>query len=265
MDAPTQDSTIKLLKNRVKEGYISGSHSDGYNIGLAVEGGGMRGVISGSMMIALRDLGVDRAIDGVYGTSSGAMNATYFAYGDTWRALSMYYQHLAKSDFIEFKRILKGKRPVRIDTVMEIMDSALRIDYEVALDRLRTRGYGFALSRVDEPGVEIVSELTDGNDLRSVLRIGAWLPIISGVPLKYGDGRYMDGGIFCPAPFYVGIRSGCTHVLQLSTRVEGPTPQQLAKMERFMAWRFNKWSPGRRVLSVSARRAQTDAPTDRLR
>ena len=54
----------------------------------------------------------------------------------------------------------------------------------------------------------------------------------------------MDGGIFCPAPFYVGIRSGCTHVLQLSTRVEGPTPQQLAKMERFMAWRFNKWSPG---------------------
>jgi hypothetical protein len=42
------------------------------------QGGGMRGVISGAMLMGLRALGLHNTVDAVYGASAGAINATYF-------------------------------------------------------------------------------------------------------------------------------------------------------------------------------------------
>ena len=51
-------------------------------LGLVVEGGGMRGVISGGALIALERLGLTSAFDEVYGESAGAINACYFLAGE---------------------------------------------------------------------------------------------------------------------------------------------------------------------------------------
>ena len=67
---------------------------DGFTLALTVEGGGMRGVVSGAMLIALRELGLADVFDRFYGTSSGSMNLAYFAAGGGWDALSVYYDHL---------------------------------------------------------------------------------------------------------------------------------------------------------------------------
>ena len=50
-------------------------------MGLVVQGGGMRGVVSGGGLTALHDLGMRDLFDATYGSSAGAMNLTYFLAG----------------------------------------------------------------------------------------------------------------------------------------------------------------------------------------
>ncbi len=57
----------------------------------------MRGVVSGAMLMALRDLGLAHAFDAVYGSSAGAINAAYFLTGQV-EGLHIYTQELAKGD-----------------------------------------------------------------------------------------------------------------------------------------------------------------------
>src|SRR5438067_7948971 len=66
---------------------------DGNKIGLVVEGGGHRGVISAAMLCALYDRGFSHAFDAVYGCSSGAVNAAYFVAGQP-RAVYSFYREL---------------------------------------------------------------------------------------------------------------------------------------------------------------------------
>jgi predicted patatin/cPLA2 family phospholipase len=49
-----------------------GRRADPYKVGLAIEGGGMRAVISAAMVAGLERLGLRNAFDAVYGSSAGA-------------------------------------------------------------------------------------------------------------------------------------------------------------------------------------------------
>lgn len=52
--------------------------SDSNKIALCVEGGGMRGCVAAGSAAAINFLGLNDAVDIVYGSSAGAMVATYF-------------------------------------------------------------------------------------------------------------------------------------------------------------------------------------------
>lgn len=249
----------ELLLARREQGYRGGEDDDGYKVGLAVEGGGMRGVISGAMMIAVRDLGLKDLFDGFYGTSSGSINVAYFLNGDSWRALATYYDHLVGSDFVSFSRMLRGQRPVRIDTVMDLMDGDVAIDYERVLKESQRVRFGIGVSNVETGEPEYIYDFADADDLRRGLRVGAWLPVLAGPPQPYRNHHYLDGGVFVPAPYYVALDDGCTHVLQLVTRTEGPPPDKPGVAERFAAWRLDKRShgTGKTFLSLHAEHLQT--------
>jgi predicted patatin/cPLA2 family phospholipase len=94
-----------LAALRARRAYSGPGRGDGHKIGLAVEGGGMRGVVSGELLCALEDLGLPAtAFDGVYGCSSGATNGAYFIAGDSWYPLSIYYDDLPTHEFVDFRR-----------------------------------------------------------------------------------------------------------------------------------------------------------------
>jgi hypothetical protein len=52
-----------------------GARRDAHRVGLAVEGGAVRGVVSAGMLVALEELGFRDAFDVVYGSSAGSFNA----------------------------------------------------------------------------------------------------------------------------------------------------------------------------------------------
>lgn len=57
---------LALLRQRRKVRSIPGKRSDEAKVGLAVEGGGMRGVVSARILTTLDDLGFAEAIDAAY-------------------------------------------------------------------------------------------------------------------------------------------------------------------------------------------------------
>lgn len=73
--------TMQVLGDRLMNGSKPGGRSDGLKVGLVVEGGGMRGAVTGGMLMQLHDLGLKDLFDVVYGSSAGAINATYFLSG----------------------------------------------------------------------------------------------------------------------------------------------------------------------------------------
>jgi len=216
--------------------------SDDYVLGLALEGGGMRGVVSGSMLIALRDLGAENIFDRHYGTSSGAINLAYFYAGQGWDGLSIYYDHLTRG-FI---------RPAAARLTAPTLNMTYAFD-DVMVERvpLDTR----ALARAPKP-IQVV--LTDVKavkaevvDLRSCaseavayLKASSWLPLLSGAPLKLHQRTYLDGGIVFPDPVYAAMADGCTHVLILNTASQGDDSAHSPRSRRILQVTLNNWAAG---------------------
>src|SRR3989442_4926282 len=92
-------STIDLLKERALRRKQSRALMDGRKVGVIVEGGAMRGVISCGALMALEELGMTEVFDEVYGGSAGAVNAAYFLAGQAAYATALYYQKINSTRF----------------------------------------------------------------------------------------------------------------------------------------------------------------------
>jgi predicted acylesterase/phospholipase RssA len=64
---------LNVIHTRYYEGSKPGQRTDGYKVGLAIEGGGMRGAVSAGAAAAVHLLGLHDAVDVVYGSSAGAL------------------------------------------------------------------------------------------------------------------------------------------------------------------------------------------------
>src|SRR5262245_35308531 len=93
-------NTIGLLKERTELIQRGIKPSDERRIGLIVEGGAMRGVISCAALQGLEELGMTQVFDQVYGASAGAVNAAYFLAGQAGYATTIYYQKVNTTRFI---------------------------------------------------------------------------------------------------------------------------------------------------------------------
>jgi len=49
---------VDVVQARLRNGSIPGKRKDAYKVGLVVEGGGMRGVVTGAALQAMHDLGM---------------------------------------------------------------------------------------------------------------------------------------------------------------------------------------------------------------
>jgi hypothetical protein len=53
---------LEVVRARMREGSAPGRRRDGHKVGLVVEGGGMRGVVTGAALQAMHDLGMRCAL-----------------------------------------------------------------------------------------------------------------------------------------------------------------------------------------------------------
>jgi predicted patatin/cPLA2 family phospholipase len=244
VDGSRQQTVTDLIRARLADGATAGSspHSDGAKLGLAVEGGGMRGIVSGGMLLALRNLGILPAFDAFYGTSSGSVNLAYTVGGADWDGVAVYYDHLT-AGFIRRHQRWKLNQPV--------------LDMDYAFDEVMTRTVPIGWDRVRAAAQPVYAVLTDvdgarselmdmrlmGDDAMAYLKAGAWMPLLAGRPPMVHGTRYIDGGLLCPDPVYAALSDRCTHVLVLNSSPQGSWPAMPAARPALRAV-LNRWQHG---------------------
>ncbi|MGH3900529.1 MAG: patatin-like phospholipase family protein [Pseudonocardiaceae bacterium] len=236
---------LRIIRERRASGSKPGAREDGdrAKVGLAVEGGGMRGVVSAAMLSALEDYGFTSAFDAVYGCSSGAINSAYFLAGKTWYPVSIYYDDLTSSQFISFRRGLSGGNVLNLEYAFEeIMEAWNPLDYERVIES--PIPLMVAVTNVDSQRTELARGFTNRSQLKSALRASAWLPVgIRGTTIFNGY-RAVDGGVLTALPFRLALMDDCTHVFSVSTRPMNRPEPGFSLMQRFTCWYLERIENG---------------------
>jgi predicted patatin/cPLA2 family phospholipase len=243
MQSEDEHPVLRVLHERRAAGSRPGARTDEYRVGLAVEGGAVRGVVSGGMLVALEERGYRDAFDVVYGSSAGSFNAAYFLTGQAWEALSLYYQQMTETRFIDVWRALLGRPIVSLDLVLE---GAMKHDVPLDWDALVASPIRFCVlaSSVDDVCPVALTDFRAPDDLRTALRGGATIPYVAGPPVEFRARRLLDAAVLLAHPYESAIQDGCTHVLSLSTRPRGAVRNSGGPWERLTAWRLDRLHEG---------------------
>jgi predicted patatin/cPLA2 family phospholipase len=208
------DATIHVLKERAELIQRGIRPSDGRKIGLIVEGGAMRGVISCAALQGLEELGMTRVFDQVYGASAGAVNAAYFLAGQAGYATTIYYQTVNTTRFLRriwhrqvldldelFESIVGRERPLNVEKVLASVSQLF-----IVIADAQT-GESF-----------LVHAQTSMVPMLTLLKASSAMPLLYNRLVDVEGRQCFDGGLIKPLPIIDAIENGCTDLLVLLTR-----------------------------------------------
>ena len=234
---------VTLAESRLARGSLPGQRTDGFKLCLAIEGGGMRGVVSAGMVTALEHLGLRDLFDAVYGTSAGAINGAYFLSGQAAYGTTIYYENVNNSRFIARRRIIS---PGRVMSLEFLLDQVMA--HEKILDWQAVLGSPIPLKVVvtsmDRRRAEVLEGFLSREELWESLRASSRVPVIAGPPVVIGDARYIDGTVYAAIPLDLAVADLCTHVLVLQSRPGDLKRQARGPLRRWVVRRYlRKFDP----------------------
>lgn len=227
-------AALQLLRQRAISKSRPGQRLDNFKLGLVVEGGGMRGCVSGGALQALADLGLKDAFDAVYGSSAGAINGSFFL-ADDLDAVAIYHDHIASDEFINLRRLLSRRTDLppalNLGYLLDhVMQSVHPLDFQSVIDS--DIPLKVVASSLDALGPVLLTDFKDKEDLVTALRASATVPEVAGGPVLHRGHRLVDAAVFEAVPFRSAIADGCTHVLVLCTR---PPPIRKSLIDQALA------------------------------
>lgn len=218
---------------------------DGRKLALVVEGGALRAVCSAGGVVALEHLGLTEVFDHVYGTSAGAMNASYFVSGQARLGIRIYYEDMNRRAVVNpwrfwkildldrlFRETILGAKQLRLDAVL-----AARSKLHIATLEAKT-GTGRLFD---------AQALGSEEQLLSALRAATAAPFLYNQHVTVDGRRCLDAGLVNAFPIADAVAHGCTDVLVLLTR---PFGYRRPRAGRLMRWLFDRiCAPGNPLLS----------------
>jgi predicted patatin/cPLA2 family phospholipase len=191
----TAHAVLELLRRRHEERSVPGARSDGARLALAIEGGGMRGAVSGGMAIALHELGLTERFDAVYGASAGALNGVWLLSGNPEEGLRQYGDPELICQYISRSNVLRG-RPV-VDTrhlVEHLYEERLPLRFDHVLSH-PVRLHPLATDVETGEAVDLEPTVVDRPSLKRALRASTALPLLAGPPVEIDGRRYRRGQV----------------------------------------------------------------------
>jgi predicted patatin/cPLA2 family phospholipase len=195
----------------------------GSRLALVVEGGGMRGAVSGGMALALDELGLAHCFDAAYGSSAGALNALWLVSGRAGAGIRTWTDAGWLATLIRRRRMLLRRPVVDVDGLVLRRYEALSPGLYEALLAARTEFHPLATDVATGRAVDLYPEIRDVATLRTALRASSMLPLLAGPPVALGDRRLLDAGLSAAIPIRAALADGATHVLVLRSRRPGET------------------------------------------
>jgi predicted patatin/cPLA2 family phospholipase len=237
----TEHPVLSLLRRRRDEGSLPGQRNDDAKLGLAVEGGGMRGVVSASMLTVIDDLGFANCFDDIYACSSGAINAAYYLAGGTWYPLTIYFDELSTPNFVNLRNVFNKKPILNLTYAFSILADVKPLDYRYILNS--PIPLHIAITLVDELKTIVADTFTSEADMEEALQASTWLPVAVDGTTSYRGKRAVDGGVLTALPFRLALQDSCTHVMSLSTHPMGVIHEDLSLLNRYTKRHLNKLQP----------------------
>ena len=158
-------------------------------VALVVEGGGMRGAVSGGMALGLDELGLAGAFDAAYGSSAGTLNAMWLVSGRVRDGIPTWTDPQLVGELISRRRALLRRGPVvDVRGLVEERYERLSPGLFDAVLAGRTELHPIATDVETAEPVDLHASIVDQPSLRLALRASAALPILSGPPVAV-DGR----------------------------------------------------------------------------
>lgn len=238
-----KQKTLEVISRRYIENHLGMSRQDNFKLGLAVEGGAMRGIISGGMAMALRDLGMLDLFDLYVGSSGGSFNLAYVLSGEGNNGISLYYDHLTQAEILDLRRIAPGGRTVMdIHKLQKLLFHQEPFNFDKLLSRYGEKLYITAtdMTKLQPAAFQMAKVADTYNDL---LLAGATIPYIAGKSRQVGELKYADAFLAYPNPIMAAYELGCSHVLLLSTQPKG-SDEDLSWVYKSYITLINREYPG---------------------
>ena len=222
---------ISLILERARSGSKPLRRDDEFKLGLAIEGGAMRGVISAGMATALESLGLLPVFDAVYGTSAGAFNGAFFLARQAAYGTTIYYENLIGKGFINLRRLFLGRPIARLEYIFDpVITREKVLDWQAVIHS--PIPLNIVASSVNELQARILNRYQTRDDLFAALHASSQMLLVAGKPVEIGGDRFLDGGVFEGIPINSALQDRCTHVLLLLTRPKGNLKEEAGFFDR---------------------------------
>lgn len=242
----------QLVLDRKKSNSKPNDRKDGFKLGLAIEGGGMRGVVSAGMVAALEQLGLRDVFDCVYGSSAGSINGAYFISRQAVYGTTIYYENINNNHFADLRYLPlnllqayypKLCKPFNIRPVVSLdyllFDVSIRqkiLDTEAVMNSdIPLHVYTYD---VDNEKPVCFNSARSSEELLTQFKAGALMPFVGGTPVEIDGTRYIDASVATSIPYREALADGCTHVLALCTRPKGILRGVITKFEKMMLCKY---------------------------
>jgi predicted patatin/cPLA2 family phospholipase len=195
----------------------------GARVAVVIEGGGMRGAVSGGMALALDELGLAHRFDAAYGSSAGALNAMWLVSGRVRDGIPTWVDPALVHALIRPRRVLRGGPVVDVRTLVETRYEQLSPGLFDAVLASPVALHPIATDVATGEALDLHDRIADPVSLRLALRASAALPLLAGGPVALDGRRLLDAGLSAAIPFRAALADGATHVLVLRSRRAGET------------------------------------------
>jgi predicted patatin/cPLA2 family phospholipase len=233
------------------EGSVPGARSDDYRVALAVEGGGMRGVVSSGMLLALEQVGYRDGFDLVIGTSAGALAASFFVMERATEGSVLFYTELNNAPFLDKRNALKRRKAIDLDYLVDRAAPERGLDYQL-LERSGIELWATVAAAEDGNPIKRLRLEGDDDRMNAILKASAALPVLGGAS-RYVDGEsYVDGGLSEQIPWRSAMDLGATHLLVLPSRPVGEVEEasKMTFIEKFATTKIVGSLHGQRVAEL---------------
>jgi predicted patatin/cPLA2 family phospholipase len=227
---------VRLIKERFDQKSMPQERKDNHRLGLVIEGGGMRGVVSAGMVTALEYLDYLNCFDFIYGSSAGAINGAFFISGQAAFGTTIYYQNINNNKFLNTSLIalvnmMRVEPIMNLDFLLEnVMINEKPLDYKRVIESKIP--LNVVVSSLNKRQSIVLNSFSSRKELFFALKASASIPIIAGPPLVTDSDQLWDASLYESIPIKSAIKNGCTHILVLRTRPKGQYRAQASWFEK---------------------------------
>ncbi|KEH91965.1 patatin-like phospholipase family protein [Clostridium botulinum] len=205
------------------------------NIGLVLEGGGMRGIYTSGVLDFLMEKDIYTPY--VIGVSAGACNASSYVSKQKYRSRDVNLKYINDPRYIGIKNLILEKSIFSIKFLYDEVPNKLEpFDYEQFKKSNQTFMIVATNCKTGEPKY---FEKNQCKDILKVIRASSSLPLVTPIVNLNGE-PYLDGGISDSIPIKKAIEDGYTKNIVVLTRTKAYRKEPI-KHKRIIKFKYKKY------------------------